>query len=445
MITGDDLRSTSLLDALARLHPRVIDLSLGRMERVMARVPEVLARLPPVIHVAGTNGKGSTIAFLRSLLEASKLCVHTYTSPHLVRFHERIRLGAPSRGELIDEEELVFWLEEARRANGEEPITIFEITTVAAFLAFAHHVADYLLLEVGLGGRLDATNVVRPRVCVITRIDRDHEAYLGTSLEAIALEKAGIMKPGVPTVVGRQYGPTVLKTLKAQARRVGAPLLVYGEDWEAKVEGESLVFSDERGTIDLPKPPLLGAFQTENAGLALAVARLVEPQRLAPAVLRAGILGARWPGRVQRLSPPVLGVAFSDRSEIWLDGGHNPSAGEVVARFFQDRSRSTGLPVHLLCGMLETKDAEAYFKPFCGGVEEVQTVAIPGQTASFSPSALAQAARRAGLPCREASSVAAALERLWQKEREEGPLCAVLCGSLYLAGWVLGAQGGTGG
>jgi dihydrofolate synthase/folylpolyglutamate synthase len=416
-------RSDVLLDRMMALHPKVIDLVLDRVWRLLERVDHPERRLPPVIHVAGTNGKGSTVAMLRAGLEAGGATVHAYTSPHLVRFHERIRLA----GRLIDEDALSALLDECLAANGPDPITYFEITTVAALLAFARTPADWTLLEVGLGGRLDATNVVdRPAACVITPVSMDHETFLGDTLDKIAFEKAGILKRGVTCVVGRQQD-AALDVIERQAARVGAPLLVHGQHWHVTEERGRLVYQDETGLRDLPMPVLPGAHQVDNAGMALAVLRhLGQPE----AALDGAVTRAEWPARMQRLRDHPLARAHPE-AELWLDGGHNPDAGRALAAVL------AGLPTRdtvLVCGMQNTKDVAGYMGHLAGAARRLVAVAIPGAAATLPAEATAAAAARAGLQSTTAPDIDTALKMALA----DAPGARVLiCGSLYLAGAVL--------
>ncbi|PWR02787.1 bifunctional folylpolyglutamate synthase/dihydrofolate synthase [Meridianimarinicoccus roseus] len=415
--------SDILLDRMMSLHPKVIDLVLDRVWRLLGRLDHPERALPPVIHVAGTNGKGSTVAMLRAGLEAAGQSCHVYTSPHLVRFHERIRLA----GDLIGEADLTALLDECLAANGPDPITYFEITTVAALLAFSRRPADWTLLEVGLGGRLDATNVVdRPAACVITPVSMDHEQFLGDTLAAIAFEKAGILKRGVTAVIGPQQDEA-LEVIEAQAARVGAPLLVHGQHWHVTRERDRLVYQDETGLRDLPLPVLPGAHQLGNAGMAIAILRhLGQPDT----ALDGAVSRADWPARMQRLSTH----AFARRHpglELWLDGGHNPDAGRAIAAVL------AGLPPRptvLVCGMLNTKDIGGYLRPLAGVAERLIAVPIPDAPATLAAGDTAAAARAPGLDAIEADSVAAALESV---ARETPHARVLICGSLYLAGSVL--------
>ncbi len=411
--------SDAILARMMTLHPKVIDLVLDRVHRLLAALDHPERRLPPVIHIAGTNGKGSTQAMIRAGLEARGETVHAYTSPHLARFHERIRLA----GRLIDEDALAEVLDRAHAANGPDPITYFEITTCAAFLAMAETPADWCLLEVGLGGRLDATNVIdRPALCVITPVDLDHQAYLGDTLALIAGEKAGILKRGVPCVVGPQHDDS-LAVIEARAARLGAPLMVHGQHWQASEERGRLIYQDERGLLDLPLPNLPGPHQVKNAGAALAALRHLGADE---AACEAAVTRAVWPARMQRLTLPDWPGA-----EVWLDGGHNPAAGEALAATLRAMPRR---PTHLICGMLNTKDIAGYLRPLATEATRLIAVSIPGEAATLPADVTAGAARSVGLAAVEAPSVDAAIRQILA----ETPAARVLiCGSLYLAGHVL--------
>ena len=364
--------SDIILQRMMALHPKIIDLTLDRVWRLLAALGDPQAALPPVVHVAGTNGKGSTQAMIRAGLEAAGQTVHAYTSPHLARFHERIRLA----GELIAEDHLAAVLEDCEAANGGVPITYFEITTCAAFLAFARTPADWTLLEVGLGGRLDATNVVdRPALCIITPVSLDHQQYLGDTVGLIAAEKAGILKPGVPCIVGPQTGEG-LAAIEARAEAVGAPLIVHGRDWLVWEERGRLVFQDQTGLLDLPLPNLPGPHQVQNAGAALAALRHLG---YGEAECEAAVTRAEWPARMQRLKTGPL-VAAAGACELWLDGGHNPAGGEAVAATL---ARMAQKPTHLVTGMLNTKDVAGYMRPLSSQVTSLTAVSIPGEAATL--------------------------------------------------------------
>ena len=409
------------------LHPKIIDLTLDRMHRILSALDHPERRLPPVIHIAGTNGKGSTLAMIRAGLEGAGRTTHAYTSPHLARFHERIRLA----GDLIDEEALTRMLDRCLAANGPDPITYFEITTAAALLAFAETPADYALLEVGLGGRLDATNVVeRPALTVITPVDMDHQQYLGDTLAAIAGEKAGIIKRGVPVIVGRQ-DDTALEVIEAQAARHGAPVLARGQHWHVTEERGRLVFQDETGLLDLPLPALPGAHQVENAGIALAALRALGHGEDS---CTAAMTEATWPARMQRLRRgPLLDIA--PRAELWLDGGHNPHAARAIADLL---AAMPARPTHLICGMLNTKDVTGYMAPLARVARSLHAVSIPGQAATLDAAETARTARAAGFTAHEADSPAAALVAI--TARDPGAR-VLICGSLYLAGEILKENG----
>lgn len=403
------------------LHPKVIDLTLDRMWRVLAALGHPEKRVPPVIHIAGTNGKGSTQAMIRAGLEGAGLSAHAYTSPHLARFHERIRVA----GTLIDEDALSDTLDHCLAANGPDAITYFEITTAAAFEAFARTPADYTLLEVGLGGRLDATNVVdTPALTVITPVDLDHQQFLGDTLEEIASEKAGIIKRGVPVIVGPQK-EAALEVIEAKAARLGAPVIAHGQHWHVSEERGRLIFQDETGLLDLPLPALAGPHQIQNAGTALAALRI-----LGAGDADAAMTNATWPARMQKLrSGPLVDAALG--AELWLDGGHNPHAARAIAATLKTLPKR---PTHLICGMLNTKDVTGYMAPLAPWAESLTAVSIPGQTATLSAKDTAAAARTAGFEAATAASVAQALTEIVEAD----PMARVLiCGSLYLAGEIL--------
>jgi dihydrofolate synthase/folylpolyglutamate synthase len=413
--------SDAILERMTRLHPKIIDLTLARVERLLAALGHPERKLPPVIHVAGTNGKGSTQAMIRAGLEARGDMVHAYTSPHLARFHERIRLA----GELIDEDELMAVLDRCMAANGDEPITFFEITTAAAFLAFAETPADWTLLEVGLGGRLDATNVVeQPRLSVITPVDLDHQQYLGDTLEKIAGEKAGIVKRGVPVVVARQH-PEALEVIEARAARLGAPVLAFGQHWHCGVERGRLVYQDERGLLDMALPNLPGPHQIVNAGAALAAMRALGLDNEA---CEAGVTRAEWPARMQRLRGHLAEMVGP--GELWLDGGHNPAAGEAIAATLR---AMPPVKTHLICGMLNTKDVAGFMRPLSGVAERLWAVSIPGEANTLTAEETAGHAAEAGLKAEVADSVAEAVAAATGM----GAHRILICGSLYLAGHVL--------
>ncbi len=409
------------------LHPKVIDLTLDRVHRLLSALDHPEGRIPPVIHIAGTNGKGSTLAMIRAGLEAAGQPVHAYTSPHLARFHERIRLA----GTLISEPALAALLDECVTANGSDPITFFEITTCAAFLAFARTPADWTLLEVGLGGRLDATNVIAaPRLTVITPVSLDHQQYLGETVAEIAGEKAGILKRRVPCIVGPQTDDG-LAVIEARAARLGVPLLAHGQHWHIGEDRGRMIYQDESGLVDLPLPNLPGPHQIQNAGAAIAALRHLG---FDAAVCEAAVTQAVWPARMQRLRQGPL-VAAAPRAELWLDGGHNPAGGEALAATL---ARMPKRPTHLICGMLNTKDIGGYLRPLARHADSLTAVSIPGEKNTLPAEETQAAARAAGLSATTAGSVQDAVDRIAGADPQARIL---ICGSLYLAGQVLRENG----
>ena len=418
-MTGSD----AVLARMMTLHPKVIDLTLDRVWRLLAIMDHPETRLPPVIHIAGTNGKGSTQAMIRAGLEATGARVHAYTSPHLARFHERIRLA----GALISEPALTDVLDRCYRANGPDPITYFEITTVAAFVAFTETPADYTLLEVGLGGRLDATNVItKPALTIITPVDLDHQAYLGDTIALIAAEKAGIMKRGVTCIVGPQHGEA-LDVIEDKARRIGAPLLCYGQQWQVSAERGRLIYQDDHGLLDLPLPNLLGPHQVMNAGAALTALRYLQKGDDAYA---AAVTRAEWPARMQHLTMGKL-ADLARPADLWLDGGHNPAAGVVLA---QTLAQQAPRPTHLICGMLNTKDIAGYLRPLAKVAQSLTAVSIPGEANTIPAAQTAAQSNAIGLPATTADSVQDAIKTITAAHPNARIL---ICGSLYLAGHVL--------
>ena len=425
--------SDAILTRLLSLHPKIIDLSLGRMQRILEQLGNPEKHVPPVIHVAGTNGKGSTVAFLRHIMEAAGLKVHAYTSPHLVKFHERIRVA----GGLIAESNLAALLEECEAVNQGLPITFFEITTAAAFLAFSRTPADYLLLEVGLGGRLDATNVIdKPLVSVITAIDYDHQQYLGDTLALIAHEKAGILKRDCKAIIGAQPDEARAE-IERVAERIRSPLSIAGQDWQVFEQHGNLVFQDEAGLLDLPMPQLKGRHQIDNAGNAIAAIRAIADPRIADRHIAQGIKATTWPARMQRLGQGALSAHIPAESELWLDGGHNPSAGRAMAQAFSELNDRHSRPLVLIWGMLNTKDAGNFIGCFEGVASRVIALTIPGEENAVRAEALAEAARKHGLPAETASGLEAALQ---QASLAVPAPRILICGSLYLAGRVLASH-----
>jgi dihydrofolate synthase/folylpolyglutamate synthase len=430
----------AIVAQLTQLHPKRIDLALDRMWRILAALGDPQRRLPRTIHVAGTNGKGSTIAFMRAILEAAGLRVHVYTSPHLVRFNERFRLGAEREGRLVSDAELADALRECERVNAGAPITVFEITTAAALLLFARNAADVLLLEVGMGGRLDATNVIdRPLASVITPVSFDHAEHLGDTLGKIAAEKAGILKPTVPAIVAAQPREA-LAAIERVAARTKAPVKIAGEDWTATEERGRLVYQDAAGLLDLPAPRLYGRHQFENAGVAIAALRTLGDFELAQNAFEAGIAKADWPARMQRLSHGRLVALCPPGSELWLDGGHNADGARAVANALADLEERVSRPLVLVIGMLSSKDCESFLKNFTGLARRVVAVPIPRQEKSFPAAIIADAARAVGIPAQGAADLDAALAAIAQFGLEPAPRI-LIAGSLYLAGAVLDANG----
>jgi len=415
--------SDHILERMMALHPKVMDLVLDRVWRLLDALGNPQNDLPAVIHLAGTNGKGSTQAMIRAGLEAAGQRVHAYTSPHLARFHERIRLA----GTLITEDHLTAVLDECYAANDGAQITYFEITTCAALLAMARTPADYTLLEVGLGGRLDATNVVdRPTLTVITPVSIDHEQFLGDTLTKIAFEKAGIIKRGVPCVVGPQPDDA-LDVIEDRARALGAPLLAHGQHWHVSEERGRLIFQDETGLLDLPLPNLPGAHQIENAGAALAALRHL---KIGDAAYEAAVSQAHWPARMQRLASGPL-VDAANGAELWLDGGHNAAAGQALARHLASLPQR---PTHLICGMLNTKDISGYLSPLADVAQTLTAVSIPGEANTLPAETTAEASNAVGLSATSAGSVVEAIHQITAPSPDARIL---ICGSLYLAGNIL--------
>jgi dihydrofolate synthase/folylpolyglutamate synthase len=411
-------------------HPQKIDLSLDRMRTLCAVLGEPQHRLPPVIHVAGTNGKGSTVAFIRAMAEAAGLKVHVYTSPHLVRFNERIRLA----GTLVSDDTLSAILDRIEAVRGVET-TVFESTTAAAFVAMAETPADLAIVEVGLGGTLDATNVIeRPLLSVIAPVDLDHAEFLGTEISIIAGEKAGILKAGARGIVARQ-SEAAMAVIEAKAAAVHTPLTVMGTDFDVWAERGGMVFQNTERFLDLPAPALVGPHQIANAGLAAAVALELD---LPEAAIAEGIAAVRWPARMQRLTAGPYGAAAKAAdAELWLDGGHNPHAGRALADTLAERQRHAPRPLALIVGMLANKDHGGFFEALKNTGAHVFTVGFEGTAAE--PDALAAIARGHGLGAQSATSVEAALSRALTL----GAGRVVICGSLYLAGEVLGADPAT--
>jgi dihydrofolate synthase/folylpolyglutamate synthase len=418
--------SDAILARMMALHPKIIDLTLDRMWRLLNALGNPERRLPPVIHIAGTNGKGSTQAMIRAGLEAQGNRVHAYTSPHLARFHERIRLA----GDLISEDALTEALDRCYAANNGENITYFEITTCAALLVFAETPADYTLLEVGLGGRLDATNVMEPAVSIITPVDLDHQQFLGDTLAAIAGEKAGIIKRGVPCFVGPQHDDA-MDVIERTAARIGAPLIAYGQHFHVSRERDRLIYQDETGLLDLPLPALPGPHQIQNAGAVLATLRHLGADETA---CEAALTNATWPARMQRLTTGPLVDRYAP-AELWLDGGHNPAAGKAIAATLDTLPNR---PTHLVCGMLNTKDVRGFMDALAAHAQTLTAITIPGEANTLPAQTTADSATSAGIAATTAPDIYAALDGIVASTPNARIL---ICGSLYLAGHVMRENG----
>ena len=440
-ITGDGARADDpaldeLLQEARRLHPQAIDLSLDRLRGLLAKLDNPHLSLPPVLHIAGTNGKGSVTAFLRACLEAAGLSVHVYTSPHLVRFNERIRLA----GTLIDDAALTQLLGEVMEANAGDPITFFELTTAAAFKAFAETPADALVLEVGLGGRFDATNVIEDAlVCGLTHISRDHERFLGTDIVKIAGEKAGIAKPGVPLVTAR-YPAAMAHRIAHVAADAGAVLMPRGTSWDATFYKGRLHYRDEGGKLSVSPPRLPGAHQHDNAALAVAMLRHQQALPLPDSAIRAGIGWASWPARLQTLDSGPLAALLPNGAELYLDGGHNPAAGRILADFLRRKNKEQGRPIHIVAGMVTGKKAARFLKPLAARAASLYAVPVPHHEHQ-EPQALVAAAAEVGLPGQASENVSAALTAIARAADPDRPPLVLVCGSLYLAGEVLRESG----
>ncbi len=429
-----------LIARLSRLHPSRIELGLERMQRLLERLGHPERKLAPVIHVAGTNGKGSTVAFLRATLEAAGYRVHAFTSPYLVRLNESYRLGHLGGGALVDDAELAATLERCEHANAGEPITIFEIETVAAFDLFSRHPADAVLLEVGLGGRLDATNVIeRPIACVISPVSIDHSEFLGSSLRSIGAEKAGIIKRGVPVICANQEADA-LAEIESCAKRQRAPLHRAGQEWHISVERGRLVYQDDRGLLDLAAPRLFGRHQFDNAGLAVATLRAAGAFRIEASAFEAGVTNAEWPARMQRLAAGALVEQGPVGGEIWLDGGHNAEGGRVAAAALGDLEERVSRPLVVIVGMMANKDAAGFLANFAGLTRHIIAVPIPDRDGAMPLDRLMDAARALGMRVESAANVEAALRTVARLAYEVPPRI-LIAGSLYLAGHVLSANG----
>lgn len=428
----------TVLAQIANRRPVIVDLSLDRVTAALSRLGDPHKKLPPVFHVAGTNGKGSTIAFLRAILEAAGKSVHVYTSPHLVRFNERIVLA----GNEISDKKLIDALNRTDAAMGDDMLTYFETTTCAAFLAFAETPADFAIVEVGLGGRLDATNVIdAPLATIVAPVDLDHQAFLGDTIDEIAREKAGIFKRGRPAVISAQ-SPDAMATLQQCAHKTGAPIHAFGEQWSTLSEHGRLIFQDDDGLCDLDPPRLTGAHQLENAGTAVAAIRASSVD-VTDEQLSTGIAAAQWPARMQRLTHgPLIDLVMDltgETPDLWLDGGHNPHAAIAIARVMADLETRKARPLIMISGMQTNKDASGYFAQFVGLAAEVFCIAAD-QDSALPAADLAQAAQRAGLKARVGTRIENAVRQACADNKNEPPRI-LISGSLYLAGEVLRENG----
>ncbi|MDX8480599.1 folylpolyglutamate synthase/dihydrofolate synthase family protein [Mesorhizobium sp. VK24D] len=428
------------IEHLMTLHPKGFDLSLDRITRLLDRLGNPQDRLPPVIHIAGTNGKGSCAAFSRALLEAAGHLVHVHTSPHLVNWHERYRLAAEGGGRLVDDKVFAEAIARVAKANKGEKITVFEILTAVTFILFSEHPAEAAIIEVGLGGRFDATNVItRPAVSVIMPVSLDHEAYLGDRVEVIAAEKAGIMKRGCPVVIGAQESETALEVLIETAERLDCPTVVYGQDFLAFEENGRMVYQDEDGLLDLPLPRLPGRYQFANAAAAIAAVKAAGFE-IGHRAAEKAMAQVAWPARMQKLSQGKLVDLAPKGAEIWLDGGHNPGAGVVIAEALAEQEEKNPRPLFLISGMINTKDQSGYFSAFKGLARHVYTVPVSKSDAGVPNDELALRATDAGLSAEPVGSVANALMLL--RDSWDGPAPRILIGgSLYFAGAVLDENG----
>lgn len=436
-------RSETLLQEMHKLHPKLIDLSLDRIHNLLEKLGNPHENLPPVIHIAGTNGKGSVLAFLTAILEAHGDKVQRFSSPHLVSFHERINLPLEKDSQFetspIPEDQLVDVLQRTKDVNGEDPITFFEITTAAAFLAFSETKADWCLLETGLGGRLDSTNVIAsPAATILSPISIDHTKFLGESIREIAREKIGILKPNSPVFVGLQE-PEPLELIEQRAAEISAPPYIRGQDYDVYAQRGRLVYSSPDALFDLPLPRnMLGRHQIENAGLALCVAQHLLKERLNPDALATAMKTAHWPARMQRLQAEDYSPHLRQEDELWLDGGHNPAAALVLADILGDLEERVSRPLHIIIGMMDGKDVRGFLQEFLGLASQVIAVPIPGEENAMNPDRLADLACEMGFESESAATLDDALQ-ISAEGRHEG-VRVLICGSLYLAGYVLSLQ-----
>lgn len=427
------MKSDALINKLSEIHPKGFDLSLDRISALLEKLGNPQEKLPSVIHVAGTNGKGSTLAFTRAILEAQGYKVHVHTSPHLVNWHERYRLG----GKLVSDDVLADAIQRVADANDNKPITVFELLSAVMFVLFSEHEADFALVEVGLGGRFDATNVIpEPLVCAIAPVALDHQAYLGDTIEKIAFEKAGIIKRKVPVAVGRQQDEA-RDTIEEVARKNNASIMIAGQDFDAYRDATGFVYQDEEGLLDLPLAKLAGEHQLDNAALAMAAIRLAKIE-VTPDAFAQGMLKVTWPGRLERLPDGKITKNFGDQADIWIDGGHNPSAGEAIAAELIRQNAGTNRNTLLICGMINTKEPFGYFKPFEMLGAEVFTVPVAMSEAGIPPKELAEIANSAGLETHSFGSLDEAIAQAAKQHKNTPDMRILFCGSLYMVGEVLG-------
>lgn len=426
------MNSDALINKLSEIHPKGFDLSLDRILILLDKLGRPQDKLPRVIHVAGTNGKGSTLAFTRAILEAQGYKVHVHTSPHLVNWHERYRLA----GRLVSDDVLADAIQRVADVNDNQPITVFELLSAVMFVLFSEHEADFALVEVGLGGRFDATNVITtPLVCAIAPVALDHQAYLGDTIAKIAFEKAGIIKKHVPVAVGRQLDEA-RETIEEVARKNASPIVIAGQDFDAYRDATGFVYQDEEGLLDLPMPKLAGEHQLDNAALAMAAIRLAKIE-VSPEAFAQGMLDVTWPGRLEKLPSGKITKQLQNHSDVWIDGGHNPAAGEAISAELIRQNAGTNRKTLLICGMINTKEPLGYFKPFEALGAQVITVPVSMSEASISPDDLAKVAIQAGLETQSAFSLKAAIEKAENYLKQNPDLRILFCGSLYMVGEVL--------
>jgi len=427
------MKSDALINKLSEIHPKGFDLSLDRISDLLEKLGRPQDKLPPIIHVAGTNGKGSTLAFTRAILEAQGYKVHVHTSPHLVNWHERYRLA----GTLVSDDVLADAIERVAKANDNKPITVFELLSAVMFVLFSEHEADFALVEVGLGGRFDATNVIsKPLICAIAPVAFDHQAYLGDTIEKIAFEKAGIIKRRVPVAVGRQED-AARETIEEVARKNASPIVIAGQDFDAYRDATGFVYQDEDGLLDLPMPKLAGEHQLDNASLAMAAIRLAEIE-VSPEAFAKGMLTVTWPGRLEKLPIGKITDQLSETADIWIDGGHNPSAGEAISAELLRQNAGSNRKTLLICGMINTKEPFGYFKPFEKLNAEVFTIPVTQSEAGIPPEDLAKIAQSAGLETKSFDTLGEAISQASDLLNETPDMRILFCGSLYMVGEVLG-------